>query len=465
MPRRLSFTLALSAAIALTAVPAAGAASPPYRPREVIVQYAPQTPLTARAAIQRATDTVQPQPSAARTRLLRIRDGRSVAATVRDLRRQAGVEYAVPNYIAHAAGFIPNDPGRSGTPGGWQQMQWNFLPDVGVDAPDAWVNVALAGAPGGRGVTVAVLDTGVAFENHGRFRRSPDFLARTFVRGYDFVDRDRFADDQNGHGTFVSGLIAEATNNHRALTGLAYGARIMPVRVLDSTGDGDAATIARGIRFAAQRGAKVINLSLEFDLSVHGRQIPSVLSAIRYATRRGALVVGASGNEGDRTIAYPARSSDVVAVGATTEHLCQADYSNEGVGLDIVAPGGGGDMPIADDPVDCHPLAGAGRNIFQLTYSGSVRRFGYPRDYMGTSMAAPHVSAAAALVIASGVIGRNPSPQAVERHLEATARDLGPRGYDERYGYGLLDAAAATSRSKAQAQPTPAQTSGGQSAR
>ena len=102
-----------------------------------------------------------------------------------------------------------------------------------MDAPEAWANLASDGAPGGLGVIVAVLDTGVAYTNRGRFRRSPDFSRYTFVNGYDFVERNRFPEDRNGHGTFVAGTIAEKTNNHLGLTGLAYGARIMPVRVLD----------------------------------------------------------------------------------------------------------------------------------------------------------------------------------------------------------------------------------------
>jgi serine protease len=292
---------------------------------------------------------------------------------------------------------------------------------------------------------VAVLDTGVAYTTRGRYQRSPDFAEDQFVRGFDFVSRDRFPIDENGHGTFIAGVIAERTDNGRALTGLAYGTKIMPVRVLDAQGLGDAAAIADGIRYAARRGADVINLSLEFDASVQASQIPGILGAIRYAHSRGAVVVGASGNEAARAVAYPARAAFVISVGATTEHLCQADYSNEGPGLDIVAPGGGADAPVEGDP-NCQPTARPGRDIFQVTFTaeGANRRFGIETE-QGTSMAAPHVSAAAALVIASGVIGRNPTPVAVANRLKQTARDLGPPGPDNRYGAGLLNAAAATS--------------------
>ena len=432
--------LAGAAALAL----AAPAAAAPYRSGQVIVRYAHGTTQAQAEAALQQTGTAPGETAGPGAQVLQIRDGQSVRRTVSELNRQPGVSYAVPNYVAHAAGFVPDDPGRGRTPGGWEKVQWNFLSAAGVDAPGAWANAAALGAPGGRGAVVAVLDTGVAYENRGRFRRSPDFAASTFTRGYDFVDLDSHPDDLNGHGTFIAGVIAEATNNGRNLTGLAYGAKVMPVRVLDADGLGDAASIGRGIRWAVGHGARVINLSLEFDPSTPRSQIPEVLSAISYAHRKGAVVVAASGNEAERAIAYPARAGGVISVGATTEHLCLADYSNTGSGLVLVAPGGGSDADIPEDPTHCHPNAKPGRDVYQLTFTGSsVRRFGLPAGYQGTSMATPHVSAAAALVIATGVLGRRPSPDAVEKRLEATARDLGPPGRDSRYGYGLVNAAAA----------------------
>jgi serine protease len=189
----------------------------------------------------------------------------------------------------------------------------------------------------------------------------------------------------------------------------------------------------------------VINMSLEFDSSVTLSQIPEIRSAVRYAQRKRVVILGAAGNEADTAVAYPARTNGVISVGATTEHLCQADYSNSGAGLDLAAPGGGADAPNLDNPVDaqnCKPGTG-GRDIFQQTFTRNVRTFGLPSGFQGTSMASPHVSATAALIIATKRLGPNPSPQAIEQRLKQTARDLGVPGPDTRYGAGLIDAAAA----------------------
>jgi len=407
----------LLALTALLAVPAAGAAAP-YVPGEVVVR------------------------DDGGVRTVSVPAGETVPQRAKRLRERAGVDYAVPNFKARAAAFVPDDPGI-GT--GWQALQWNFLAPTGVNAPDAWSNLIAARAPGGRGTVVAVLDSGVAYENRGRFRRSPDFSAGQFVRGYDFVDDDPHPNDEYGHGTFVSGIIAERTDNAFAVTGLAYGAKIMPVRVLDRIGEGDAATIARGIRFAVRNGADAVNLSLVFSHTQRASGIPQVLEALRYARRNGVFVTAPSGNDGVSGLAYPARASNVVSVGATTRTGCLADYSNTGRGLDLVAPGGGPNANFTDDPQCTVPDAGDG-SITQLgfTRDGAVRSFGYPANVDGTSFASPHVAAIAALVEASGVIGEDPSPGAVLAHLRATARDLGRPGIDRQYGAGLVDAAAAT---------------------
>jgi serine protease len=377
-------------------------------------------------------------------RVVQLADGETVAQAVAELRADPGVASVTPNYKARATA-IWNDPGRSGQTSGWTTLQWNFIGDASINAPEAWDLAAGRGAPGGRGAVVAVLDTGVAYETRGRFKRAPDLRRNTFVRGYDFVDGDKHPNDEFGHGTHVAGTIAQHVNNGVGVTGIAYNAKIMPVRVLDENGEGAAFEISRGIRYAAKHGADIVNLSLEFDPSITARQVPDIISAIRFAHRKGAVVIAAAGNEADASVAYPARAKYAISVGATTEHLCQADYSNSGRGLDVVAPGGGNDSPNADnarDQQNCRPDL-TGREIYQQTFTSNPRRFGLPNGYQGTSMAASHVSGIAALVIGSRRLGRNPSPNRVASHLRQTARDLGPDGYDSRYGHGLVDAAAA----------------------
>ncbi len=446
--RRSVLALAAFAAAFLMLAPS-GARASDYVPGKVLVKYRDHAPRIVRAVVQRRTNTGFARKLPGGTRVLSVRGDRSVPETVAALRRHSNVEWAVPDYIAHiAAGFYPNDPGPGTTPTGWTQVQWDLVGPFGVDAPDAWAEVAAAGAPGGRGVTVAVLDTGLAYENRGRYRKAPDIQRNHITRGYDFVDNDTHPNDENGHGTHVSMTIAEATNNGFGLTGLAYGVKIMPLRVLDSEGAGDAVAISRAIRYAADHGAKVINMSLEFDTSVTASQIPEIVSAVRHAHAKGSVLVAAAGNEADTAVAYPAHTMHVISVGATTLDGCQADYSNGGPGLKLMAPGGGSDAPNADNAADianCHPGVDE-PPIFQETFArdGSVRTFALRGpEYEGTSMASPHVAAAAALLIASKRLGSNPSPNAVEARLEQTARDLGPPGYDTRYGYGLVQPAVA----------------------
>jgi serine protease len=381
---------------------------------------------------------------------------RAVAA----LRRDPRVVYAAPNYLATASAkttavnpFVPNDSGSLsglGTPGGWTLKQWNFLPwegdatpelptsPGGIDAVGAWRNLIEANRPGAEGVTVAVLDTGIAYRPLGRrFRRSPDFAARQFVKGYDFVAGDRFPLDQNGHGTHVAGTIAERTDNGVGLTGLAWGAKLMPVRVLDRQGAGQADDIARGIRFAVGHGADVINMSFNFGC---GKRVPAVNEELRRAYRKGIVTVASIGNLGSEScVSPPATGPHVIGVGGTTEGGCLGDYALAGKRIDLVAPGGGEPLP------GCPSVSS--RPIYQVTLSGAhPRRFGEPGTYVGTSMAAAHVSGVAAMLLASRVPRPKASPRAtvrwVERRLRLTARSLGLP--PTRQGAGLIDAARAT---------------------
>ena len=389
-----------------------------------------------------------------------------------ELRQQPGVAYAVPNYLAHTSA-VPNDRGLFSAAGDWRKTQWNFLPcgslcgqsaaplafeaRGGINALDAWSTLKKRGAAQGLGARVAVLDTGIAFTNRKpTFVRSPDFAPGQFVAGRDFVDGGKRKNltkgkglplDRDGHGTHVAGTIAERTGNKFGLTGLAPRAKLIPVRVLDADGFGTARNIASGIRYAAKVGADVINMSFEFATGVDScNKIKSVCEAIKFAKKRGAVVVAAAGNSNGAPVAFPAGAPNVIGVGRSTKDACIANESRTGAGLDLVAPGGG--LPLLPTCGTDDPLFNRGETIFQLTFDGAgFKTFGYPGDYQGTSMAAAHVSGVAAMTIASKVLGKQPSPALVECQLEATARNgAGELGqpYDAiLFGAGLIDAAAA----------------------
>lgn len=422
---------------------------------------------SARVAVSRARGFVPHQAivkleGASGAQTLTLPRGVDVRRAVATLRRDPAVRYAAPNFVATASTTaerprsVPNDPGPisgpPGPPGGWVAKQWNFLPwqgsstpllpisPGGIDAIGAWEHLEAAGHPGAEGVTVAVLDTGVAYRAHGkRFRRSPDFTAGQFVKGYDFVDDDRLPLDENGHGTHVAGTVAEKTNNGIGLTGLAYRAKLMPVRVLDARGRGRADEIAKGIRFAVAHGADVINMSFNFGC---GRAVPTVDEALRQAYKHGAIAVASVGNLGSEAcVSPPAIGPHVIGVGGSTQGGCLGAYSLAGRDVDLIAPGGG-------PPLSGCPSISAD-SIYQVTLrTGSTRTFGEPDSYVGTSMAAAHVSAVAAMVLAGNTVTRKRKPgrvNAVSQRLSRTARDLGEP--QTRQGAGLIDAAAATAPS------------------
>ncbi|HEY5942313.1 MAG TPA: S8 family serine peptidase [Solirubrobacterales bacterium] len=387
--------------------------------------------------------------------------GLGVNAAAQALQENRAVVYAEPNYLATASARVePFDPddsgvllegaGSSSVTGKWAFKQWSFLGPKepkgsplpsspgGINAVDAWRHLIDVGRPGAAGVIVAVLDSGIAYRSTSEgFRPSPDFGPEQFVPGYDFVDHDQFPLDESGHGTHVAGTIAEKTGNGIGLTGLAYGAKLMPVRVLDSTGVGDALQISQGIRFAVSHGAQVINMSFNFRCD---ERVPIVDEALREAYERGVVTVASAGNLGSEDcVSAPATGPRVIGVGGTTEGACLGNYSLAGPDIDLVAPGGG-------EPRRRCPSVAA-RPIYQVTLRANSRSsFGIPAKYIGTSMAAAHVSGVAAMVLASRRINPILDPQAqvraVTKRLRSTARDLGlPQNQQ---GAGLLDAGAAT---------------------
>ncbi len=388
------------------------------------------------------------------SRVLEPPPGTSVREAIAKLERDPEVEFAAPNWTARAA-FTPFDRGTSGKPGGWQDDQWSFLGRPGgIRIGGAWDRLVAAGAPGGAGTTVAVVDTGIAYaETANGLPLAPDFAATQFVPGIDLVDDDAMPFDENGHGTHVAGTIAEQVSAEAPsasddyLTGIAYGAQLMPVRVLDKTGTGGAEDVGEGILWAAKHGADVINLSLQFEAGVTGcGEVPTVCDAVRKARQRGALVVAAAGNalngNGKRRALYPGAAPGVFAVGATTEHGCLAAYSHFGKRTDLLAPGGG----LARSAAMRNECVTDQRPVLQLTFdcfpacSGDFGRFSLRPD-LGTSMAAAHTSGVAALVRASGVAGVEPKPKTLATRLQCTARPGIPERF---YGPGSLDALRAT---------------------
>jgi serine protease len=332
---------------------------------------------------------------------------RATRRLLQRLQREALVEYAHPNYQFQAA-FVPNDPLYS--------QQWNLR---AIRMPEAWE------ISQGEGVTVAVVDTGVT--------RVPDLAQTAFVKGYDFVDDDEDPTDLNGHGTHVAGTLAQSTNNALGVAGVAFKAKIMPVRVLDANGFGSLSDVVEGIRYAVDHGATVINLSLGSRASARLME-----EAVAYAHSKGVTVVAAAGNENSSQVSYPARYPHVIAVSATGPDGTKAPYSNYGVGVDIAAPGG------AKTPE--HPEYG----ILQQTIN---RRnpdepvFAY---FQGTSMAAPHVAGVAALIQAQGI----KDPDKVEAILKMSAAPV-PGDKQNFYGAGLLDAARALARARGQQEENP----------
>jgi len=226
----------------------------------------------------------------------------------------------------------------------------------------------------------------------------------------------------------VAGTIGQSTNNGMGVAGIAYGCSIMPVKVLDKDGLGDHFTIAKGIRFAVENGARIINLSL-------GSSQPSktLREAVKMAYDRGVTVVVAAGNSylDGNPVSYPAaETAYCIGVGAVRYDSKRAPYSNTGAYVSVVAPGG--DMRVdqnGDGYVD---------GILQQTFRSDPGEFAY-WFFEGTSMAAPHVSGVAALLASQGIT----DPDKIREALEGTAQDLGPVGRDDEYGWGLIDASAA----------------------
>jgi serine protease len=330
------------------------------------------------------------------------------------LKQDPRVLDASPNFLCRKSG-TPNDE--------LFKYQWNFKL---IRSEIAW---DLTGG-GDKDVIVAVLDTGIAYENYDDYIRAPDFAETSFVKGYDFINSDDHANDDEQHGTHVAGTIAESTDNKIGAAGLAFRCSLMPVKILDDQGVGTSDTLSQGIRWAVDHGADVINMSLGFPLGATGGDI--VLNAIKYAASRDVICVGSAGNDAGSSaysggIEYPAAAPECVSVGAIRYDKNRTYYSNWGNGLTCVAPGG--DLSV-DQNHD-----GRADGILQQTFKKNDPKDMKYISLQGTSQAAPHVSAAAALFKSRHGGGRD----AFVTALQQTCTDLGSVGYDPEYGYGLID--------------------------
>ena len=318
------------------------------------------------------------------------------------------VDWLEPDRHMAASTTLPNDPLFS--------RQWH-LSAIGI--PAAWA------AGTGEGVTVAVLDTGVSAGRDGFANLLP---------GIDALEDGDGTADGDGHGTHVAGTIAQASNNGRGAAGVAPGVALLPVQVLDAEGSGTTVSVARGIVAAVDAGADVLNLSL-------GTGGPSrvIADAVDYAVARGATLVAASGNDGADRVEWPAAATGVIAVGAVDRNNRRAQYSNGGQALDLVAPGGDLSQDADRD--------GNRDGVLQEAPDGRRSTYTY---LQGTSMAAPHVSGVAALLIAQ--VGRD--PERVRALLTETAVDLAAPGRDRDTGAGLVDGAAALAAALAEGGPS-----------
>ncbi len=321
--------------------------------------------------------------------LYTIKGDRTLLDKLRGSSLSQDTEAIEPNYI-YRTSVAPNDPQYS--------KQWHLH---SIHAERAWEDNR------GKGITVAIIDTGVS--------KVPDLANTEFVAGYDFVNDKATADDDNGHGTHVAGTVAQSTNNNYGVAGIAYEAKIMPLKVLSGSGGGTIGDIAEAIRFAADNKADIINMSLG-----GGGESQVMKDAIDYAYNKGVVIIAAAGNENNNSASYPARYAHVIGVGATDAQGERAEFSNYGAGVDISAPGGGNGSKIWQETID--------PDTNTPIISG----------LQGTSMAAPHVAGVAALIKSTGIT----APDEILAVLQQSVRQIeqDPQNY---YGAGHLDAAAA----------------------
>lgn len=391
----LAVILAFGAASAFGASPSS-AGSQPYASDRFLVKFSPGT---SPAAVQllNARNGVRELDSITRlgVKILSVPRGKSAEALVKAYAANPNVVFAEPDYLVEAS-LVPNDT--------YYSYQWG-LPKI--SAPAAWDVTTGASA-----VTIAIVDTGIESAH-------PDLVGRV-VGGYDYANGDSDPADDNGHGTMCAGVAAANSNNALGVAGLDWSAKLLAVKVLDSSGSGYTSHVAQGITYSADNGAKVISLSLGASVGSS-----TLKSAVDYAHGKGSLLVAASGNDGKNTLSYPAAYSNVMAVGATDSTDTLASFSNYGPEQDVVAPG---------------------VSIATTKLGGSYAYFS------GTSASTPYVAGLAGLALA---VKPDITNADIASAIRAGAVDLGTAGWDETYGWGRIDAAGALAAISTEPAPEP----------
>jgi serine protease len=446
---------------AARAVHADGTPRGDYEPGAVIVRFRDDSIPVRQEALREVRGERLARPAHADFEIMTVPGGADPEAVAQALSALPGVEYAQPRYRQHAM-FRPNDQ--------FYSFQWNF---PAIDMERAWDIQPGASSS----VVVAVLDSGVAFRNavvryqtrpfrvesggpvypslgtiDVPFAAAPDLGASTrFVAPRDLIWGDDLPLDLDGHGTHVAGTIGQSTNNGVGVAGMAFNVRLMPVKVIADVWDdafgndtgGTDDTVAQGIRYAADNGAHVINMSIGRET---GGPSPVVEAAVRYAVSKGAFVAIAAGNDGsglnrpNRSADFATRIDGAVAVAAVGRGLDRAYYSTTGPYVELAAPGG--DSRFSGNLREGGILQQMVDQDLAATWTQAPALFRAPRfdafQYyflQGTSMATPHVSGFAALLRQQGIT----SPSAIEQAMVQFATDRGPTGRDEQLGAGLIN--------------------------